>query len=64
VQILYVGRGHDNDLRIGDISVSRQHAILLFDGKSFKIGDSGSKFGTLIALKEPMRIEPNQNYIL
>jgi len=48
-----IGRGHDNDLRIADISVSRTHAYLKFDPKlgGVVLEDNSSKFGTLVLLK-------------
>jgi hypothetical protein len=47
---LKLGRGHESDLRISDISVSRCHAVLnIREGKLF-IRDNQSKFGTLIQL--------------
>jgi pSer/pThr/pTyr-binding forkhead associated (FHA) protein len=50
---LKIGRGHDNDLRIADISVSRIHAYLKLDAKSGELilEDNSSKFGTLVLLK-------------
>ena len=44
------GRGHQCDLRISDISVSRVHALLKFEDDRFLIFDNDSKFGTLILL--------------
>jgi hypothetical protein len=46
-----LGRGHESDLRVSDISVSRCHAILKYDStdsKRFFIEDNLSKFGTLV----------------
>lgn len=43
-----IGRGHDSDLRINDISVSRVHAAILYKNQSFWLEDKKSKFGTLI----------------
>ena len=50
---LKIGRGHDNDLRIAEISVSRVHAYLKLDAKSggLILEDNSSKFGTLVLLK-------------
>lgn len=42
-----LGRGHESDLRINDISVSRLHANLLYKNDSFVLVDCRSKFGTL-----------------
>jgi pSer/pThr/pTyr-binding forkhead associated (FHA) protein len=44
-----IGRGHDNDLRIADISVSRCHAFIKKDSKGhIVLEDNNSKFGTLV----------------
>ena len=57
--IIKIGRGHESDVRINDISVSRVHALLRYDsitGKLF-IRNLKSKFGTLILLKRPLIIK-------
>ena len=46
-----IGRGHESDLRVSDISVSRCHAIIKYDAKNsqrFYLEDNLSKFGTLV----------------
>ena len=43
-----LGRGHDCEIRITDISVSRNHATIKNIENSFYIFDSKSKFGTLV----------------
>uniref|UniRef100_A0A3B0MVR0 RING-variant domain/FHA domain containing protein, putative n=1 Tax=Theileria annulata TaxID=5874 RepID=A0A3B0MVR0_THEAN len=43
-----IGRGHLSDIRLTDISVSRNHSTLLFQNDRFIIKDTRSKFGTLI----------------
>lgn len=52
-----LGRGHQCDLRISDISVSRIHALLKYENGQFYIFDNESKFGTLILLSEDYRIK-------
>jgi len=52
-----LGRGHQCDLRISDISVSRVHAVLRFINGQFLIFDNESKFGTLILLNEDYKIK-------
>eukprot|EP00344_Euplotes_crassus_P008538 CAMPEP_0197017290 /NCGR_PEP_ID=MMETSP1380-20130617/79460_1 /TAXON_ID=5936 /ORGANISM="Euplotes crassus, Strain CT5" /LENGTH=212 /DNA_ID=CAMNT_0042444375 /DNA_START=625 /DNA_END=1261 /DNA_ORIENTATION=- len=47
-RIFQLGRGHDSDLRINDISVSRRHAALEYREDGFYIVDYQSKFGTLV----------------
>lgn len=51
---LTVGRGHDNNVRITDISISRLHSKFYSKGDEIYIEDHGSKFGTLIAEKKPL----------
>ena len=61
-----VGRGHDADVRINDISVSRVHGVLrLVQGtvngvkkQQIVLEDKQSKFGSLIAVKGPIPLEP------
>lgn len=43
-----LGRGHDSDIRISDISVSRIHARIKFVKENFYLEDHNSKFGTLV----------------
>lgn len=45
---IIIGRGHDCDIKIQDISVSRHHAVISFKNNKFYIEDHKSKFGTLI----------------
>ena len=55
-----LGRGHQCDLRISDISVSRIHAFLKFKENSFFIFDNDSKFGTLIKLHSPYPVKTDK----
>lgn len=61
-----VGRGHEADVRINDISVSRFHGVIRFlqstGGNGVRknqivIEDRGSKFGSLIAVKGPIPLD-------
>ena len=52
-----LGRGHQCDLRVSDISVSRIHALLKFEEDKFLIFDNDSKFGTLILLNKSYQIK-------
>jgi predicted component of type VI protein secretion system len=56
---LKLGRGHESDVRIADVSISRCHATIRFSNGSFLLEDNNSKFGTLIALKKPRLLEAN-----
>jgi len=60
-----LGRGHEADVRINDISVSRQHAVLIYDSSSGKINirDLKSKFGTLTLIKNDLKIKEKKNSI-
>ncbi|VTZ68319.1 FHA domain protein, putative [Plasmodium chabaudi chabaudi] len=49
-----MGRGHDSDIRVNDISVSRFHALIKFFNGNFYIEDCKSKFGTLIQIRRPV----------
>jgi hypothetical protein len=43
---------------VSDISVSRVHSnIVLINENEISLEDGGSKFGTLVSLKDPIRIE-------
>lgn len=52
-----VGRGHESDVRINDISVSRNHALIHYANKKFWLEDFTSKFGTLLRVEENMRLQ-------
>ena len=52
-----LGRGHESQVRINDISVSRCHAIIKCKPDGFYIEDNTSKFGTIILLKNKLRLK-------
>jgi pSer/pThr/pTyr-binding forkhead associated (FHA) protein len=56
-----MGRGHDSDMRVSDISVSRCHAMIKYnaESKSFLLEDNLSKFGTLILAHDPFDLNIN-----
>jgi len=56
-----MGRGHESDLRVSDISVSRCHAVIKFnpEEKSFYLEDNLSKFGTLVLANSGIELEIN-----
>ena len=52
---LKLGRGHECDILLSDISVSRVHCFLLAESanKNLYIIDNDSKFGTLVLIQAP-----------
>jgi hypothetical protein len=56
-KLLKLGRGHESDVRIADVSISRCHATIRFHRGQFVLEDHNSKFGTLIAMKKPRALE-------
>ena len=59
-----VGRGHNCDIRLSDISVSRNHAKVRFIRGKFYIQDTKSKFGTLLNVKGKLDLELGQSVAL
>mmetsp|Transcript_23915 Transcript_23915/g.32047 ORF Transcript_23915/g.32047 Transcript_23915/m.32047 type:complete len:177 (-) Transcript_23915:854-1384(-) len=61
-----MGRGHESQVRVNDISVSRTHALIKYrkeDGGIY-LSDNKSKFGTLILMRQPNQLlEKGQNYL-
>lgn len=47
-----MGRGHDSEVRVNDISVSRCHAIITYRPDGIYIADNRSKFGTLVLSRQ------------
>lgn len=56
-----MGRGHESDLRINDISVSRLHAMVKYKDGKFLLEDNLSKFGTLVLIKKRTPLVPGFN---
>lgn len=56
-----LGRGHESDVRVSDISVSRCHALVKFNNNTgrFYLEDNLSKFGTLVLAKSNIPLEPD-----
>mmetsp|Transcript_741 Transcript_741/g.1734 ORF Transcript_741/g.1734 Transcript_741/m.1734 type:complete len:360 (-) Transcript_741:217-1296(-) len=54
---LRLGRGHESDVRIADVSISRCHAIVRFQRGAFVLEDNNSKFGTLVAMRKTRPID-------
>lgn len=61
---LKVGRGHESDVRVADISVSRCHSLLRFDSINNQVilSDYHSKFGTLLLLRQPIKVPGPLDY--
>jgi len=53
---IILGRGHDSDVRINDISVSRVHASIILSNGQIFLKDLKSKFGTLALLKDDIEV--------
>lgn len=60
---IILGRGHDSDIRINDISVSRKHASIEFSNSSVIIKDLYSKFGTLVLQHNDIRMTETPLFI-
>lgn len=56
-----LGRGHESDLRINDISVSRLHSKIKFVDGRFLLEDNTSKFGTLVLINKRCALMPGFN---
>lgn len=54
-----LGRGHDCDIKISDISVSRKHCKIKFINSEFYLEDMKSKFGTLAKISSSFVITNN-----
>ena len=55
---LIIGRSNNSDIRLNDVSVSRNHAKIRYDEGSFYLDDIGSKFGTLILIQNNILFLP------
>jgi pSer/pThr/pTyr-binding forkhead associated (FHA) protein len=45
-----IGRSHDVEIKLQDITISRKHAEIFYRDEAFYLKDLGSKFGTLLKL--------------
>jgi hypothetical protein len=62
---LYIGRGHEAQVRVTDISVSRLHAYLAKSTQGYYyLMDNESKFGTLAQVKTPLMLKPSSDTVL
>lgn len=60
---LSMGRGHNSNVFVSDISVSRLHASIRYQEGKFMLFDNKSKFGTLVEVKKPLEISPEKTII-
>ena len=59
-----MGRGHESEVRVNDISVSRTHAIINYRPQGVFISDNSSKFGTLVLCKdEEIQMTSSKNQV-
>jgi hypothetical protein len=61
---LRLGRSNESDVRLSDISISRNHAVIRIIGESFFFDDSNSKFGTLVQTCNKITVIPNRQLSL
>jgi hypothetical protein len=63
-QTFKLGRGHESDVRISDISVSRLHAIIKCVPEGYFIEDNNSKFGTVVLVRSPAELDSATKFVL
>ena len=56
-----IGRANNSNIRLSDVSVSRNHAKLTYSKGDFFLDDVGSKFGTLLLIQNNILFLPNKN---
>lgn len=61
---LVLGRAYETDMRITDISVSREHCRIRNINNSFFIEDLSSKFGTLMQVKDEIDLVKNSKVVV
>lgn len=49
-RVISIGRGHESDVKLDDVSISRKHCFIQKTVYGFEIFDNNSKFGTLLQL--------------
>ena len=55
---IYIGRANISNIRLSDVSVSRNHAKLKYCNGEFYLEDIGSKFGTLVLIQNNILFLP------
>ena len=61
---LTLGRKKNNDIKLKDISVSRNHCVIIKKDDNLFIKDLGSKFGTMKYIKDSIELKLKQQIIL
>jgi hypothetical protein len=59
-----IGRANDADVRMTDISISRNHAFFKLNSDGVYLEDNGSKFGTLVQLQNNITFLPGKVFAL
>ena len=59
-----IGRSNESDLRMSDISISRNHAIIRLLGGNFYLEDNCSKFGSLVQTTSKVVVLPYKQIAL
>eukprot|EP00826_Nyctotherus_ovalis_P046886 TRINITY_DN5337_c0_g3_i1.p1 TRINITY_DN5337_c0_g3~~TRINITY_DN5337_c0_g3_i1.p1 ORF type:complete len:176 (+),score=39.32 TRINITY_DN5337_c0_g3_i1:796-1323(+) len=59
-----LGRGHEADIKMSDISVSRSHAVIKSTKDGFTIRNNNAKFGTLLHTKRKTLANLNEASVL
>ena len=56
-RVISIGRGHESDVKLDDVSISRKHCFIQKTVYGFEIFDNNSKFGTLLQLQSGEKID-------
>lgn len=59
--IITLGRSQNNNIKLKDISVSRNHCNIIKRKNNLFVVDKGSKFGSLLYINNPLNINSNNN---
>ena len=59
-----IGRSNTSEIKMVDMSISRNHSIIQLYNNNFYVRDLGSKFGTLVELKNQILFLPNKPFSL
>ena len=59
--IINIGRANNSNIKLTDVSVSRNHARIKYYNGDFYLEDIGSKFGTLVLIQNNILFLPNKD---